>query len=219
MTLAQFITRVRRRHNDEDSSSQFWSEPEIYELITSRCNEVLSIVGLLEATDTSNTSVSGTQVLAYPSDTVTIRQVDYKFDRLKRLTFREAESFKSDSGFDSGRPRNWFPWKREINFIPVPDTTGDAITIYYYKDHDEIDNSAQATIDIPQVLHPRLLDGVLSDMFSKDENERLTAFYENKWISVHIPAFQNFKAEEDSASRFQVLSDVDSQELGDIGTG
>ena len=124
MTLAQFVERVRRRHNDESTTNQFWSDAEIYQLITDRCNEALSVIGLIEETDTSNTSVASTQTVDYPTDAVTIRQVDYDFDRLQRVSFREAEFFKADSsGWESGRPRMWFPWKGQINLIPIPDTS------------------------------------------------------------------------------------------------
>lgn len=217
MTLAQFLERVRRRHNDEDTTNQFFGEQEVYQYLTDRCNEVLSVIGQLEAVDTSNTSVADTQTVSYPTNTTTIRQVDYKNDRLQRITFREAEDYKTDSGFTSGRPDKWFPWNRTIYLVPVPDTTGDAITIYHYELHPEIDNSSQTTIDIPAVLHTHLITGVLADMFSKDQNAQLTSFYESKWQSVCMDAFYKFKVEEDTASRFQITGDSDGMEATELG--
>lgn len=214
MTLAQFIEVIRRRHNAESDS--YWSDAELYQLVTNRCNEVLSYIGLLEGVETS-TSTSGTQVLAYPDDCVTIRQITYKADALKRITFRDWESYKTETTTQSGRPYMWVPWNRQAYLVPIPDTTGDTITAYYYKEHPYIENSSVTSIQVPSVLHAHLVNGVVADMFAKDENNQMATFYETKWNQVSIPAFLRFKAMEDQGGGFSVTGDADSGVALDVG--
>lgn len=215
MTLAQFLEVVRRRHNAENDSN--WSDDEIYQLLTNRINEALVVVGLLEATST-DTSVVGTQAYNYPSDCITIRQVDYDDERLKRITFRQWELYKSQgSGTVSGTPRFWFTWNRQVNLVPVPAAAGDDIDMYYYQSHPYIDGSTQTTIDIPAVLHPYLVPGVLADMFEKDLNDQAARRNEEKWLNVSIPRFEEFKSDEESDGSFSVVGDADSDLLTELG--
>lgn len=215
MTLSQFIDTVRNRHNAVGDSN--WSDAEIYSLITHRCNEVLSIIGLLEATDTSNTSVAGTQAVNYPTTAATIRQVNYKGDRLKRISFRQWEWFKDEDTTVSGTPTMYTVWNRQILLIPKPAASGDQITIYHYKEHPFIDGSTQTTIDIPSVLHSHLVHGVLADMYAKDLNVQMTQYYEQKWLEVSMPAFYKYKAEEDGAGQFSVMGDADTDDFTGAG--
>ena len=215
MTLSQFVDTVRRRHNAVADSN--WSDAEIYELITHRANEALSVIGLLEATDTSNLSTANTQVVDYPTDAVTIRQVNYKGDRLKRISFRQWEWFKDEDTTTTGTPTMFTVWNRDILLVPIPQNTGDQITIYYYKEHPYIDGSTQTTIDIPSVLHPHLVHGVLADMYAKDLNVQLMQYYENKWQNISMPAFEKFKANEDNAGQFHVMGDGDTDDF--VGPG
>ncbi len=206
MTLSQFIEVVRRRHNAE--SDTFWSDAEIYQLITNRANECLSIIGLLEAT-TTTVSVAATQAYNFPSGTSTIAQINYKAVRLKQITFRQWEHFKSETTTISGTPREWVKWNRQFLLIPIPDTSSDTITIYYFKEHPYIDGTIQTTIDIQAVLHPHLVHGVLADMFAKDQNPNMARYYEDKWLNVSIPAMQKFKVNEDITA-FNPSGDGDS---------
>lgn len=214
MTLEQFVDTVRRRHNAENDS--FFSDAEIYELITHRANEVLGIIGLIEA-NTTTTSVDGTQAVSYPSDCTVIKQINYKSDRLKRIDFRKWEQYKNGTTTISGLPEYWVPWNRQALLVPIPDTTGDIITIYYYKEHPYIDNVTQATIDLPGVLHPHLVNGVLADMFSKDLNQSMAQYYDSKWSGMGYQAFYRFKAREDNATGFSVIGDADTDDFTSQG--
>lgn len=218
MTLAQFVDVCRRRHNAE--SDTYWSDEEIYQLITNRCNEVLSVIGLLEALDETNVSVVGTQTIAYPTDATTIRQVDYDGSRLRRITFRQWNEFKNrnDPPTPQGTPSMFFTWNRQIYLVTIPASAGDTISIWYYKEHPYIDNSAQTTIDIPSVLHSHLVPGVVADMFAKELNQSMLQFYENRWVNVSMPVFRKFKAQEEEGGQFSIIGDADTQEDRHIGS-
>lgn len=209
MTVSQFIDTVRRRHNAENDTN--WSDEEIMELLTHRCNEVLGYIGLIEDIS-SSTSTAGTQVVAYPSDAVSIRQVNYKGQRLKRITFQQWEYYKNDTTTVSGLPTMYTIWENQIYLIPVPVNTSDAIDVYYYRSHAYIDD-VNDTIDIPSVLHPHLVHGVLADMYAKDLNVQLTQFYEDKWLNISIPAFYSFKSKEVDAGQFSTMGDPDVDDI------
>jgi len=188
LTLSQFLSLCRRRHNAESDS--YFSDDEIYQLLTVRCNEAISYLGLLEDT-TTDTSVADQEAYAFPTDAVEISSILYDSERLKRITFRQWDKYRSKS---SDTPR---------------------ITIYYYKEHPYIDNTSQTTIDIPSVLHGHLAPGVISDMYAKDLNGQMASFYENQWLNVSIPAFQMYVANRDTASGFDIAGDADRSYTGE----
>lgn len=214
MTLSQLLDYVRDRHR-EPSTGGNWSDQEIYQLVTARIDEILSIIGLLEDTDTSNTSVTGTQAISFPSDAIAIKAVLYDGELLKQIDFKQWETFKSGGTTPSRTPEAYVIWKREILLVPIPSTTGDTITIYYFKEHPYIDEGTD-TIDIPSVLHFRLAEGVIGDMFVKDLNSDMARFYEEKWLNVHLPAIREYAMRE-IFNQADVITDVETVLQGDFG--
>src|SRR6266446_1520063 len=119
MTLAQALDYVRRRHNAASDAN--WSDAEIYALMTARCNEIVSIIGLIESLDTSLSSTNGTQGYAFPTNVVFIKKILYDGYPVQNLSPREAESEKEGNVVASGRPTFWYEWAKIIYFIPIPD--------------------------------------------------------------------------------------------------
>lgn len=191
MTLSQALDFVRNRHNAASDTN--WSDAEIYQLITGRCNEVLSIIGLIEDIDTSMISVSGVQTYPYPANVVSIKKILYDNYPVKQTTIREAESLKEGNVVASGRPEYFYEWNKNIYFIPIPDTNNLEIRLFVEKLHPFIDNLTQTTIDIPEVLQYRMLDGVICDMYVKDLNQGMATHYETMWNQKHLPAFWLYK--------------------------
>lgn len=214
MTLAQAIDHVRRRHNA--SSDANWSDAELYTLITARCNEILSVIGLIEALDTSITTVAATQSYAFPTNVVFIKKVLFDGYPVQNISPREAETLKEGNVVPSGRPEYWYEWNKTIYFIPTPSSAA-TVTLFAEKEHPFIDNSAQTTIDIPSILHARMLDGVLSDMFSKDLNQAFMVHYENLWNQKHMPAFHRYKMLLKYRGQIPPVIDPDSQQVSDKG--
>lgn len=213
MTLSNFIDFVRNRHNATSDTN--WSDSEIRALITSRCNEALSYIGMIEDTTTAS-SVSGTQGYNFPTNATEIYQINYKARRLKRITFQEWEAYKNETTTISGRPTKYVIWENQYHLIPIPDTSSDTITIYYYKEHPEIDAVTQTTIDIPSVLHPHLANGVIADMYAKDLNQAMFREYEGIWRDKSIPAFLAYKANYREGGQFHVLGDSDNNHGWDV---
>lgn len=214
MTLTQALDYVRNRHNA--GSDSFYSDPEIYALMTARCNEVLSVIGLIEALDTSITSVAGTQSYAFPANVVAIKKILYDGYPVKVISPRESESLKEGNVAASGRPEYAYEWGKTLYFIPIPNEAK-TITLFVEKLHPYIDNSAQTTIDIPEVLHYRMLDGVICDMFSKDLNQGMTSHFETLWNQKHMPAFWQYKMMMKYRGQAPTVMDCDTNVMSDKG--
>ena len=217
MTLSQAIDFVRNRHNAASDSN--WSDAELYALMTGRCNEILSIIGLIEDIDTSLTGVTGQQNYAFPSGVVDVKKVLFNGYPVKQISIRESESLKEGNVTASGRPEYFYEWKKNLYFIPVPSASenGDTITLYVEKEHPFIDNVTQTTIDIPSVLHYRMLDGVLCDMFIKDLNQGMATHYETMWNQKHMPAFWLYKMNLKYRGQAPTVIDVDTNTISDKG--
>lgn len=214
MTLSQIIDFCRRRHNATSSSR--WSNDELLQLIEGRAQEIVSIIGLLEETDTSTTTVSGTQAYDIPTDAVEIVSLLYNGEMLQRVGFREWEIEKNSGGTTpSGTPTKYVLWERQVILIPKPDAAN-TLTFYYRKQQSSL-TAATDTLSIPSVLHFRLCDGVIADMAAKDLNFNMAQFYENKWQGVHIPAFYEYLARHKRSGRFGVVQDPDTGAQTDDG--
>lgn len=215
MTLSQAIDYVRNRHNAGSDSN--WSDAELYSLMTARCNEILSVIGMIEAVDITTTSVAATQGYAFPTNVVFVKKVLYNKYPVKIISLRESQSLIQGNVTPTGRPEYCYEWNKTLYFIPIPDVTGDVITLFVEKMHPFIDNSSQTSLDIPAVLHARMLDGVLADMYSKDLNQGMTTHFETLWNQKHIPAFWNYKQTLKYRGQAPTVIDCDSNIMSNKG--
>lgn len=207
MTVSEFVDYVRNRHNAV--SDTFWADSEIYALIEARANEVLSIIGLIEAKDTSLTTTASTQAYNLPTNWVFIKKLLVDNYACQQITFDEWDAEHTRGSTDpTGTPDRYFLWNDQINLVPVPATSSLTITLYGYKKQSSI-TSASDMINIPSILHGRLCDGVIADMFAKDQKWQPHRTYEEKWLQVHIPAFKEYKAKRHTAGGFNVTYDTD----------
>lgn len=208
MTLSQALDYVRNRHNA--GGDDHWSDAEIYALITARCNEILSVIGMIEDVDTSITTVASTQSYALPSDTVFIKHVTYDGYPCVQIQLKEWEKQKEGNTTSEGRPEYYFLWDSSIYFVPTPDDAKQVV-LFVEKEHAMITGDVGFdSIDIPSILHYRLLDGVIGDMFAKDLNAQLASFYENKWQNVHMKAFFQYKMLQKYRGKNPPVADPDS---------
>jgi len=198
------------------TSDTNWSDSEIYSLLQARSNEALRIIGLKEAIDTT-TSVASTQAYAYPTNAVVIRRVLYSGRDLVELSFRQWAQRKVTGTTPSGSPREFVLWNSNIYLIPVPSASGDTITIYSEKQQSAI-TSASSTIDVPEILHGALADGVIGMMFAKDLNAQMAAYFEGRWTNAHIPAMREFQVRKRRGYKAFIVGDVDSTLETELGS-
>lgn len=213
MTLSELEEYVRRRHNAVGDTN--WAASEIYALVTARSNEILNIIGAVEATDTLTSTVIGTQAYSWPTATSAIKALLYNGQLLQQISFREWETQKSGSTTPSGEPEKYVVWNRQVLLIPIPSAVK-TLTFYIEKYQVNLTMSTD-TILVPEELHYRLADGVIGDMYSKDLNAQFATMYETKWNQVHVPAFYQWRARSRRRQNFSKITDSDYGVSTDLG--
>jgi len=188
MTVTEMTDYVRRVHNAESDTN--WSDTELYQLIQAKCNDVVSVVGLIQAIDTSITTVASTQSYSYPSNVIRIRRVQYDGRPTKLISLREFETRQPTGVAATGTPFEHVLWADKIIFYPTPNAA-ETVTLYVEKQQSAI-TSGSSTVDIPEVFHSAVADAVISMMFDKDLNNAFSAKYEAKWLNFHIPNMKRY---------------------------
>ena len=209
MTPTQALDYLRRRFNETDSITSYWSDGEIYDLISSRGQQASLILGLIEVTDTSTVTVSGTQTYSIPTPAIALKAVLYDGQLLESIDFREWEVDKQTGGTTpSGIPEKYVEWNRQVILIPMPN---DAKTLtFYYEGVEPVIDDAMDTITFPTVLHYPLMDGILADMFAKAQNTGMAQYYEAKWQVHMTQTFPKHKWMVKRRSASQVVVDADT---------
>ena len=214
MTLSEFITYVRNRHNAIGDTN--FSDPEILGMLSARSNMALTVIGLLEAVDTSQTTVVGQQAYSFPTDAVAVKQVEYNGNPLQEITFKDWQVEKNGGTTPQGLPKFYVIWNRQVYFIPIPDTASITIAMYYEKTQPLLTATSDSFL-MPEVLHYALADGVIADMYAKDLNQNMSMVYEQKWNQIHMPAFLLYRNRLRNRGRFKVMTDPDSHLGTDYG--
>ena len=210
MTPSAFVDYVRKRHNAVSDS--FWDDDEIYKLLEGRCQEVLGIIGLIEGVDTSLTTTASTQTYAMPTNFVRVKKLLVNNYACRQITFEEWDAEHNRGGSDpEGTPDRFFVWGSNIYLVPIPSTSAQTITVYGEKQHGSI--SSGSTIDIPEVLHYRLANGVLSDMFVKDKDANMATFYYNIWVNQDLPAFERYRDQKHQSANYPITFNADYTEF------
>lgn len=184
-------------------------------MITGRSNEVLSVIGAIESTDTSTSTVAATQAYSFPTGAIAIKALAYDGELLQQVSFREWEQLKAGGDTPSGTPEKYVVWNRQVLLIPIPSAVA-TLTFYYEAAQTYIDDATD-TINIPEELHFMLADGCLADMFAKDMNVQMAKYYEERWLGVHMPAFYRWRARTRRRGKFQLVIDSDTAVQTDIG--
>ena len=210
MTLTQFVDFVRNRHNAVSDS--FWSDDEIYKLTEGRCQEVMGIIGLSEGVDTSLTTTASTQTYAIPTGYVRIKKLLVNNYPCRQITFEEWDGEHNRGGTDpEGTPDRFFIWGSSIYLVPIPSASSQTITIYGEKQQTALETGV--TIEVPSVLHYRLANGVLADMFVKDKDTATAKFYTDIWLNSDIPAFYQYQANKHQSANFAITANADGVEF------
>lgn len=178
MTPAQIIGMAREEYNAVGET--FWSDSELYNIVWRLCQEIATEAKCIERTY-STVSVADTQEYSYPSNTISIKQVTYNDVPLIKTDFREADKSQLyvNTTNVTGTPVYYTEWGGAIQLWPTPDTDDDDIKIYSYNNPQQI--TVTSTLEVPDVHHGRLVDGVLARMYSKDKDFNSAAYYDSKW--------------------------------------
>jgi hypothetical protein len=208
VTLAQALDYLRNRHNETDASTSYWGDVELYALISARAQTACAVLGLIEDTDSSTATVASTQNYDWPSDASAIRKVTCDGKPLQEMTFREWDENKLNGTTPEGEPFGYVNFNRQIILVPIPNDVYDLV--FYYEPYHPWITVPAGTIDLPAVLHPALMDGVMADMFAKANNAQMATMYENKWTGHMQSTFPIHKLRESQRARAKILVDGDT---------
>lgn len=178
MTPAQVIAMAREEYNA--TGETFWSDEELYNIVWRLCQEIATEAKCIERSY-STTTTSGTQEYSFPTNTISIKRVTYEDVPLVKIDDREGlnSQLYSSTTTVTGTPVYYTEWNNAIKLWPTPDTTGGDLVIYSYNNAQEVTNTS--TLEVPNEHHGRLVDGILSRMYSKDKDFSSAAYYGNLW--------------------------------------
>lgn len=207
MTPAQVETAARRRYNSENST--FWSQDEIFKVIY-EAEQILAMDALvIEATDTSITTVAGTRAYNKPSLFIAVKRIEYNGGKLKKIDFREddALTLSNSTTTAQGTPQYYVEFDDQFLLRPIPDAA-QTLTIYGYQEATLL-TTASTTLSTPARCHSSLINYVAAVMASKDENWEMYNYFMQFWqkdVERHI-AFTAKKKRQDG---FAVVKDEES---------
>lgn len=210
MTPAQVETAARRRYNVE--SDTFYSQAEVFAIIQEG-EEIMSKDSLvIEATDTSITTVASTRSYAFPTGVIAVKRVEYDGVKLQKISFREDDRLTlSNSGTtETGSPLYYSIWNDTIYLRPIPDAAK-TLTLFVNKKPDDLTTSS-TELSIPGRYHHYLIDYVAMHLASKDSNFEAVSFYMNRWENNLIKAEEFYRKQKRRDSFAYVKDEEDMTE-------
>lgn len=175
LSVAQIMERVRHRYNA--TGDGFFSDTMLRALIFSAQEELAKEGWVIEETFTT-TSTSGTRELAFPTNTLAIKEVKYDYKKLRKMIL--GKDPKTSTTEPTGTPGSYAIWDGVIILFPTPDTTGDTIQIRTYSYPQDVDSNV-TELDVPNEYHDDLINFVLAHMCLKDQNITLYQQYISLW--------------------------------------
>ena len=189
MTVAQLLTAAQEEYNAVGDT--FFSDNSIYNLMTKGCNELALKAHLIEAKDTSTSTVAGTQTYSFPTYAFEIKRVEYNGAKLDPIDFREDDLVNLyPATTTTGTPRYYAVWNRQIYLRPIPGEVK-TLTIYSYNSPAVV--TSVSTLEIPAVWHWSLVDFILMNMCAKDQNSNMVTYYKTLW-DEHVKNAISWKA-------------------------
>jgi hypothetical protein len=171
---------AQTRNQYNATGDTFFSDAEIYQYYYEGCLQYARECLLIEGTDTSITTVSGTQTYSVPSLTIFIKRVTYNGQKLKAIDFREDDvlTVLNQGTTATGTPIYVALFNSLLYLRPTPDAA-QTLKIFRYKEPAAI--TSASTLEIPTQFHPTLNNYALSCMYAKDKDFNASAFYITLW--------------------------------------
>lgn len=176
MTLSQIIAHCQQCYNSaigDDFFPELW-----YITMIWRAESELAIQGWVMEETFTTTSVDGTSAIAFPSNTLAVREVRYDYQWLKKVTLKDDP--RTTSTDIEGTPDSYAVWDNTIYLFPTPNTDGKTIQLRCYMAPDMLVAAADP-LNVPDEYQIQITDYVLANMAFKDQNIALGAVYQQKW--------------------------------------
>lgn len=143
-----------------------------------RAETELAIQGWVIEDTFTTTSLDGTRELAYPSNTLAIKELRYDNKMLKKVTL--AEDPKTNSVEPQGQPYQYAVWDNTIILMPTPNENGKTIQVRAFVSPAQLSASTDP-LNVPDEYQIQISDFLLAQMSYKDQNLSLGNTYAQKW--------------------------------------
>ena len=199
MTPAEIETQARARYNA--SGDPHFTSSEIRNSIYQAELELALEAFVIEAVTTTSSTASQ-QTLAYPTNCIGIRRVEY--DGKKLAAGGLEDDPKTSTTEVTGTPGEYTVWSDTIYLYPTPDAVK-TVKIFHYNEPAEV-TTASTTMSVPVRYHTDIIDYVLSIMYAKDQNTQMATYHRNQWESNLLKIKRN-RRKEKSADSFTVVKE------------
>lgn len=200
-SISQLLTMARQRINAIGDS--FWSDAELYDAIYQAQMDLALETRCIQQVYTS-TTVASTQQYSKPTNTITIKRVEYNGYKLEPITMREddAITLSNAATTSTGVPEYYFEWGDSIYLRPIP---SDANTLKIYSINMPQAVSATSTLEVPTRYHLDILHYMIYVMLAKDEQVAQAANYYALWEKAKFRAkkFERVRLRNDSSTHMQ----------------
>lgn len=188
MTPQQVEEAARRRYNGE--SDTFFSQDEVFKVIYEAELELATAGLVIEAKDTSTSTVAGTRAYAFPSNFIALKRVEYNGIKLELSDFRDDDrlTVQNSTTTQQGTPSYYQIFAKQIYLRPIPDAV-QTLTVYGYKEPTML-TTASTTLSTPTEFHMDLVDFVTMILCAKDKDYEGVALYQQRWSDAKKRARQ-----------------------------
>jgi len=180
-TPAIIFSQIRNQANE--SSAAFWSDAEIYQLMTDGENLVSTELGCTQDS-TSFSTGDGTREYTIGSDMGRVHRLTWDTLRLRQIDINQLDELEGNSYGGStdqtGQPEYYYLYGSLLGFSPVPQSTKNC-SIYYNKIPTAISVSSTSFTIKQQYAYP-ITSYCLWMMFVKDQQlQEEASFYQRKY--------------------------------------
>lgn len=177
-TPTELVTKARERYNANDDN--FWSNSSLYQLIY-EAQMVLAREALCIQRIHETTTVASTREYAKPTNTISIKRVEYDGIRVRPYSWREDDAYTFDDSTTTveGSPEYYTEWNESIFLRPTPD---DAKTLKIYSYMQPQIVTQTSTLEVPDEFHSDILLYMLAEMASKEQNYNAANRYYDQWL-------------------------------------
>lgn len=177
MTPSEIESAARNRYNAVGDS--FWSQAELFDLITDACHQLGRLGMVIERTYTT-TTVAGTQGYTFPTNVIALKRVTYDGMKLAAITMREDDAITglNMTTTEQGTPNYYWTWDYTIYLRPIPSS---ALTLKLWTYNSPSAISSTSTLEVPEIFHHRIVNYLVSMMAAKDSNLGVHKIYNDLW--------------------------------------
>lgn len=177
MTVSEIIEAARREYNAVGDTN--WSDSELCVLIYQACMMLATEAKVIRRIHTTTTTAAQREY-AIPTNTISIKRVEYNGQKLHPLNFREDDvlTLGNASTTNSGTPQHYAQWDETIFLRPIP-AEAQTLKIFSFMEPQAVTTSS--TLEVPTRCHPHLKDFLLERMYSKDKDFSSAKYFGDKW--------------------------------------